>query len=176
MAVASHTFFQNKTHKTVALKHAKESSSIAEFGKRSAIFAIILIFLLFLLFTCASSQVSCFLTRLVLADVSYRFDICSVTMCNSTKVLALAEPQSTIDVLLMINVPFRHNNDIKLDDTQLFFPLFSSLFLYWADFCSVFASADLVTVTVLYSLCLTQLTIGSYIITIIVVSGSCGFA
>ena len=38
---------------------------------------------------------------------------------------------------------------------------FSSLFLYCADFCSVFARADLLTVTVLYSLCLAQLIIGS---------------
>ena len=38
---------------------------------------------------------------------------------------------------------------------------FSSLFLYCADFCSVFARADLLTVTVLQSLCLAQLTIGS---------------
>ena len=38
---------------------------------------------------------------------------------------------------------------------------FSSLFLYCADFCSVFARVDLLTVTVLYSLCLAQLTIGS---------------
>ena len=38
---------------------------------------------------------------------------------------------------------------------------FSSLFLYCADFCSVFARADLLTVTVLHSLCLAQLTIGS---------------
>ena len=38
---------------------------------------------------------------------------------------------------------------------------FSSLFLYCADFCSVFARADLLTVTVLYSLCVAQLTIGS---------------
>ena len=52
-------------------------------------------------------------------------------------------------------------NDIKPDDTQLFFPLFSSLFLYCEDFCSVFARADLLTVTALYILCLAQLTIGS---------------
>ena len=38
---------------------------------------------------------------------------------------------------------------------------FSSLFLYCANFCSVFARADLLTVTVLYSLCLAHLTIGS---------------
>ena len=38
---------------------------------------------------------------------------------------------------------------------------FSSYFLYCADFCSVFARADLLTVIVFYSLCLAQLTIGS---------------
>ena len=50
-------------------------------------------------------------------------------------------------------------NDIKLDDTQIFFSLFF-LFLYCADFWSVFARADLLTVTVLYSLSLAQLTVG----------------
>ena len=34
---------------------------------------------------------------------------------------------------------------------------FSSFFLYCADFCSVFVRADLLTVTVLYSVCLAQL-------------------
>ena len=38
---------------------------------------------------------------------------------------------------------------------------FSSFFLYCADFCSVFARADLLTETVLCSLCLPQLIIGS---------------
>ena len=42
-----------------------------------------------------------------------------------------------------------------------FSPSFSSFFLYCADFCSVFARADLLTVTVLYSLCLAQLLVGS---------------
>ena len=38
---------------------------------------------------------------------------------------------------------------------------FSSLFLYCAEFFSVFVRAELLTVTVLHSLCLAQLTIGS---------------
>ena len=66
-------------------------------------------------------------------------------------------------VLLLKRPGMTLPNDIKLDDMQHFSHSFSSLFLYCADFCSVFARADLLTVTVLYSLCLAQLTIsGNY--------------